>query len=212
MKAAIIDRYGSPEVLQIKEAEKPQIESDQMLVKVHASSINPIDWKIRKGLLKNRSGNDFPTILGYDLSGEVIEVGDRINEFHPGDLIYARLDQSTGGAYAEYAAVSKQVAAAKPNNMTHEEAATVPLAAMTALQALQNKGKIEAGQKVLINGASGGVGTFAVQIAKALKAEVTGVCSGSNVEMVKGLGQIALLTTKSKTLPKITSNTTLFLM
>ena len=188
MKAAIIDRYGSPEVLQIKEVERPQIESDQMLVKVHASSINPIDWKIRKGLLKNRSGNDFPMILGYDLSGEVIEVGDRINEFHPGDLIYARLDQSTGGAYAEYAAVSKQVAAAKPNNMTHEEAATVPLAAMTALQALQNKGKIEAGQKVLINGASGGVGTFAVQIAKALKAEVTGVCSGSNVEMVKGLG------------------------
>ena len=196
MKAAIIDRYGSTDVLQIKEAEKPQIESDQMLVKVHASSINPIDWKIRKGLLKNRSGNDFPMILGYDLSGEVIEVGDyatayptdRINQFHPGDLIYARLDQSTGGAYAEYAAVSKAVAAAKPNNMSHEEAATVPLAAMTALQALQNKGKIEAGQKVLINGASGGVGIFAVQIAKALKTEVTGVCSGSNVELVKNLG------------------------
>ena len=188
MKAAIIDRYGSPEVLQIKEVEQPQIESDQMLVKVHASSINPIDWKIRKGLLKNRSGNEFPMILGYDLSGEVIEVGERINQFHPGDSIYARLDQSTGGAYAEYAAVSKAVAAAKPNNMSHEEAATVPLAAMTALQALQNKGKIEAGQKVLINGASGGVGIFAVQIAKVLGAEVTGVCSGSNVELVKSLG------------------------
>lgn len=188
MKAAIIDRYGSPEVLQIKEVEQPQIEPDQMLVKVHASSINPIDWKIRKGLLKNRSGNEFPMFLGYDLSGEVIEVGDRINQFHLGDLIYARLDQSTGGAYAEYAAVSVEVAAAKPNNMSHEEAATVPLAAMTALQALQNKGKIEAGQKVLINGASGGVGIFAVQIAKALGAEVTGICSGSNVEMVKNLG------------------------
>ncbi len=188
MKAAIIDRYGSTEVLQIKEIAKPQIESDQMLVKVHASSINPIDWKIRKGMLKKRSGNQFPMLLGYDVSGEVIEVGDRINEFHSGDLIYARLDQSTGGAYAEYAAVSQRVAAAKPKNMTHEEAATVPLAAMTALQALENKGNIAAGEKVLINGASGGVGIFAVQIAKALKAEVTAVCSGSNVEMVKSLG------------------------
>ena len=196
MKAAIIDRYGSTEVLQIKEVEKHQIEPEQMLVKVHASSVNPIDWKIRKGLLKNRSGNEFPMLLGYDVLGEVIEVGDyatayptdRINEFHPGALIYARLDQSTGGAYAEYAAVSKRVAAAKPNNMTHEEAATVPLAAMIALQALENKGKIKARQKVLTNGASGGVGIFAVQIAKALGAEVTGVCSGSNVEMVKSLG------------------------
>lgn len=188
MKAAIIDRYGSFEVLQIKEVEKPQIEPDQMLVKVHASSVNPIDWKIRKGLLKNRSGEEFPMLLGYDLSGEVMEVGDRINQFHPGDLIYARLDQPTGGAYAEYAAVSQKIAAAKPINMTHLEAATVPLAAMTALQALQNKGNIKAGQKVLINGASGGVGIFAVQIAKAFKTEVTGVCSGSNVEMVQSLG------------------------
>ena len=135
-------------------------------------------------------------LLGYDVSGEVIEVGDyanayptdRVNRFQPGVQIYARLDQSTGGAYAEYAAVSVAVAAAKPNNMTYEEAATVPLAAMTALQALENKGNIAAGQKVLINGASGGVGIFAVQIAKALKAEVTAVCSGSNVEMVKSLG------------------------
>ena len=188
MKAAIINRYGSTEVLQIKEIAKPQIEPEQMLVKVHASSINPIDWKIRKGLLKNRSGSEFPMLLGYDVSGEVIEVGDRINRFQPGVSIYARLDQSTGGAYAEYVAVNQRVAAAKPNNMTHEEAATVPLAGMTALQALENKGNIAAGQKVLINGASGGVGIFAVQIAKALKAEVTGVCSSSNVEMVKSLG------------------------
>ena len=202
MKAAIIDRYGSTDVLQIKEVAKPQIESDQMLVKVHASSVNPIDWKIRKGLLKNRSGNDFPMLLGYDVSGEVIEVGDRISQFHPGDLIYARLDQSTGGAYAEYAAVSKRVAAAKPTNMTHEEAATVPLAAMTALQALENKGNIAAGQKVLINGASGGVGIFAVQIAKALKAEVTGVCSGSNVEMVKSLGADRVINYKEQDFTK----------
>lgn len=188
MKAAIINRYGSTDVLQIKEVDKPKIESDQMLVKVYASSVNPIDWKIRKGLLKNRSGNSFPLLLGYDVSGKVVEVGDLVHEFHPGELIYARLDQSTGGAYAEYAAVSKRVAAAKPNNMTHEEAATVPLAAMTALQALENKGNIAAGDKVLINGASGGVGIFAVQIAKALKAKVTGVCSGSNIKMVKTLG------------------------
>ncbi len=188
MKAVTINRYGSAEVLQYQDVEKPQIKSDQILVKVHAASVNPIDWKIRKGMLKLLTGNKFPMILGFDVSGEVVEVGERVTRFKPGDPVYARLDNPTGGAYAEYAAVSEQVAASKPSNMTHEQAAAVPLAAMTALQALRDQGKIEQGHKVLINGASGGVGTFAVQIAKAMEAEVTAICSTSNVELVKTLG------------------------
>ncbi len=188
MKAAIINRYGAADVFQYTEVEQPSLKSNQMLVKVHASSINPIDWKIRKGMLKILTGNRFPMILGFDVAGEVVEIGDRVTRFKPGDTIYARLDQVTGGAYAEYAAVSETVAALKPTNMSYEEAAAVPLAAMTALQALRDEGKLEVGQNVLINGASGGVGTFAVQIAKVLGATVTAVCSSKNRELVKGLG------------------------
>lgn len=188
MKAAIINRYGSAEALHYTDVEKPQIESDRMLVRVYATSVNPIDWKIRKGMLKVLTGSKFPIILGFDVSGEVVEVGSRVTSFKPGDSIYARLDRATGGAYAEYAAVSEKVAAPKPTNMSHEAAAAVPLAGMTALQALRDKGKLEVGQKVLINGASGGVGTFAVQIAKALGAAVTAVCSTPNLELVKSLG------------------------
>ncbi|MBV9387711.1 MAG: NAD(P)-dependent alcohol dehydrogenase [Chroococcidiopsidaceae cyanobacterium CP_BM_ER_R8_30] len=189
MKAVIINRYGSTDVLQYADVDLPQFKPEQMLVRVYASSVNPIDWKIRKGMLKLLTGNRFPIILGFDVSGEVVEVGDRVSRFKPGDLIYARLSQIAGGAYAEYAAVAEQVAAHKPTNMTHEQAAAVPLAAMTALQALRDEGQLQAGQKVLINGASGGVGTFAVQIAKVLgAAEVTAVCGSKNTELVKSLG------------------------
>lgn len=187
MKAAIINHYGSPE-FQYTEVEKPQIKSDQMLVRVYATSVNPIDWKIRKGILKILTGNKFPMILGFDVSGEVVEVGESVTQFKRGMSIYAHLNSLPGGAYAEYAAVSEKVAAAKPTNMSYEEAAAVPLAAMTALQAFRDEGNLKLGQKVLINGASGGVGTFAVQIAKVLGAEVTAVCGSSNVELVKSLG------------------------
>lgn len=189
MKAAVIYSYGAPDVLQVADVEQPQIKPDQLLVKVYASSINPVEWKMRKGILKILTGSKFPMILGFDVSGEVIETGSQVTQFKPGDLIYARLDQLTGGAYAEYAAVSEKVAALKPSNATHEQAAAVPLAAMTALQALRDQGQLEVGQKVLINGASGGVGTFAVQIAKALGAgKVTGVCGNKNIDLVQSLG------------------------
>lgn len=189
MKAAVIYSYGTPDVLQVADIERPQIKPDQLLVKVYASSINPIEWKMRKGMLKILTGSKFPIILGFDVSGEVIEVGAQVSRFQPGDLVYARLDQLTGGAYAEYAAVSEKIAALKPINMTHEQAAVVPLAAMTALQALRDEGVLKVGQKVLINGASGGVGIFAVQVAKVLGAgEVTGVCGNKNIDIVKSLG------------------------
>ncbi len=189
MKAAVIYRYGTPDVLQIADIERPKIAPDQMLVRVFASSINPIEWKMRKGQLKLLTGSRFPITLGFDVSGAVVEVGEQVTRFSPGDLIYARLDQLTGGAYAEYAAVAENAAAMRPTNMTDEEAAAVPLAGMTALQALRDEGELKRGQSVLINGASGGVGTYAIQLAKALgAAHVVGVCSGKNAALVKSLG------------------------
>lgn len=188
MKAAIINQYGSAEVLQYQEVEQPQINPEQLLVKVHASSVNPVDWKIRKGMLKLLTGNRFPMILGMDVSGEVVAVGDQVTRFQVGDLIYADLGTLPGGAYAEYAAVSEKAAAFKPTNITHEQTAAVPVAGLTALQGLRDLGQIKPGYQVLINGASGGVGTFAVQIAKALEAQVTGVCSTKNIELVQSLG------------------------
>ncbi len=188
-KSAVIRQYGDPNVLQIEDIDLPQIKTDQMLVKVYATSINPIEWKMRQGAIKLLTGNKFPIVLGFDVSGEVVEVGSQITRFKPGDLIYACLDQPKGGAYTEYAVVSEKVAALKPTYMTHEQAAAVPLAAMTALQALRDQGQLKAEQRVLINGASGGVGTYAIQIAKVLGAsEVVGVCSGTNLERVKSLG------------------------
>ncbi|MBE9182009.1 NAD(P)-dependent alcohol dehydrogenase [Oculatella sp. LEGE 06141] len=188
MKAVIFNRYGAAAELQYTTIEQPQIQPDQMLIKVYATSVNPVDWKIRKGMLKLVTGNRFPQTLGFDVSGEVVKLGDRVRLFQLGDAVYARLNQLPGTAYAEYVAVSESVAAAKPKNMTHTEAAAVPLAALTALQALRNQGQLQANQQVLINGASGGVGTYAVQIAKALDAEVTAVCSSKNVELVQSLG------------------------
>ena len=187
MKAAIISQYGAAEVLHIEEIQQPTIKPDRLLVKVCATSVNPLDWKIRKGMLRLMPGFRFPMVLGFDVSGEVVAVGDRVTHFQPGDLIYANAGLP-GGAYAEYIAISERAAAPKPINMTHEQAAAVPGSALTALQALRDRGHLQSGQAVLVNGASGGVGSFAVQIAKALNATVTAVCSTKNVEWVKSLG------------------------
>ncbi|MUG93793.1 zinc-binding dehydrogenase [Scytonema sp. UIC 10036] len=187
MKAAVIRQYGSPEVLQYEEVEPPKIQPNELLVKVRASCVNPVDWKIRQGMLKFVTGNNFPMILGFDLSGDVVEVGSQVKLFKPGDAIYGNVGLK-GGAYAEFTAVPETSAALKPTNMTYEEAASVPVAGLTALQSLRDLGNIQPGHTVLINGASGGVGTYAVQIAKAFGAEVTGVCSTKNVDLVKSLG------------------------
>ena len=188
MKAVFINQYGSTQVLQYGDIETPSINRDQLLVKVYASSVNPVDWKIRAGQLQFLTGYKFPMVLGFDVSGEVVAVGDSVTRFQTGDKVYAYLDSLPGGAYAEYAAVSERVACFKPDNMSYEQAAAVPLAATTALQALRDLGQILPGHKVLINGASGGVGSFAVQIAKAFKGEVTAICSSQNVELVQSLG------------------------
>jgi len=188
MKAVAFDRYGSAEELQYRELEKPIAKSNELLVRVRASSVNPVDWKIRQGHLQLLTGFNFPRIVGSDISGVVVEVGREVTQFQPGDEVYTFLNPISGGACAEYAVVAESDAAIKPKNITHAEAAAVPIAGLTALQSLRDLGQIQAGNKVLINGASGGVGTFAVQVAKAMNAEVTGVCSAKNIEFIKTLG------------------------
>ncbi|MBI3288562.1 MAG: NAD(P)-dependent alcohol dehydrogenase, partial [Elusimicrobia bacterium] len=188
MKAAVIDEYGPADVLRVREVPRPAPRPDQILIEVHASSVNPIDWKIRGGALSLLTGRSFPMILGYDVSGRVVEAGAAVARFRVGDLVYARSDSKTGRAYAQYVAVGEGAAALKPKNASHEEAAAVPLAALTSFQALRDLGRIEKGGRVLVIGASGGVGVYAVQIAKALGAHVTAVCGTDNVALVRDLG------------------------
>ena len=187
MKAIIQTAYGSPGILELLEVEKPTPKDDEVLVKVHASSVNIAEWYGMTGLFLARIGNGLfkpkDTRLGADFSGVVEAVGKNVTDFKPGDEVFG----GRSGAFAEYVTVRKAIAP-KPANVTFEEAAAVPVAGITALQGLRDYGKIQPGQKVLINGASGGVGTFAVQIAKAFGADVTTVCSTQNVECARSLG------------------------
>ena len=189
MKAIVYRNYGSPDVLKCEETEKPTAGDDEVLIKVRAASVNPLDWhfmrgepyigRILMGLRKPKT-----TRLGVDVAGRVEAVGRNVTRFQAGDEVFG----SCRGAFAEYACTSESALVTKPNNVTFEQAASVPVAAFTSLQGLRDKGQIRPGQKVLINGAAGGVGTFAVQIAKRLGADVTGVCSTRNVDMVRSLG------------------------
>jgi NADPH:quinone reductase-like Zn-dependent oxidoreductase len=187
MKAVVHHSYGSPDVLKIEEVEKPAVTDDGVLVRVHASSVNPAEWYGMTGLFIARlMGGLFKpkdTRLGADFAGVVEAVGRNVADFKPGDEVYG----GRSGAFGEYVNV-KNAVARKPANLTFEEAAAIPTAAVTALQGLRDHGNLQPGQKVLINGATGGVGTFAVQIAKAFGAEVTAVCSERNMEMVRSLG------------------------
>jgi len=190
MRAAVQCDYGSPEVLRLEDVEKPAPADDQVLVRVRAASVNPLDWHLLRGtpyvgrlgmgLRKPKS-----TRIGVDFAGTVEAVGAKVTRFRPGDEVFG----GRTGSLGQYLAVREDRAiAAKPPNLTFEEAAAIPVAAVTALQALRDRGRLQPGQRVLVNGASGGVGTFAVQIAKALGAHVTGVCSTRNVERVRALG------------------------
>ena len=145
MKAIYYEEYGSPDVLKYGEQARPEVKEDQILVRVHASSVNPVDWKIRNGDMKVVSGFNFPKIPGKDIAGEVVEIGAKVTRFKPGDKVFAMGDQALGGAYAEYAVVSQHVAVAMPSNLDYEQSAAVPLTALTALQALRDKGQLEKG-------------------------------------------------------------------
>ena len=189
MKAAVYTRYGPPDVVQITDVEKPVPADNEVLIRVLAASVNPLDWHYMRGtpyLLRIMAGLRKPryTRLGVDVAGQVEAVGRNVTQFKPGDEVFGMCK----GAFAEYACTSESALVLKPDNVTFEQAASVPVAAYTALQGLRDKGKIQPRQKVLINGAAGGVGTFAVQMAKWFGADVTGVCSTRNVEMVRSIG------------------------
>jgi len=189
MKAAVYGRYGPPDVVQIKDVEKPVPRDNEVLIKVRAASVNPLDWHFMRGtpyILRVQAGLRKPkdTRLGVDVAGQVEAVGRNVTQFRSGDEVFG----SCRGAFAEYACTSESALVMKPDNVTFEQAASVPVAAFTALQGLRNKGQIQPRQKVLINGAAGGVGTFAVQIAKSFGADVTGVCRTRNLDMVRSLG------------------------
>jgi NADPH:quinone reductase-like Zn-dependent oxidoreductase len=190
MRAIVYTKYGPPDVLQLKEVKKPAPEDDQVLVKVHSASVNPLDWHILRGkpLLVRLMGYGFlkpkRQILGADIAGRVEAVGRNVTQFRVGDEVFG----SGIGGFAEYACFRENALVSKPVAITFEQAAAVSVAGLTALQGLRDYGRMQPGQHVLINGASGGVGTFAVQIAKSLKAQVTGVCSGRNLEMVRSIG------------------------
>ncbi|MFG2005038.1 NAD(P)-dependent alcohol dehydrogenase [Spirillospora sp. NPDC048911] len=191
MKAWSWERYGSPDVLTLKDVDEPGVARDEVLVRVRAASVNPYDWRHMRaapklvrlsiGLRRPKPG----LVLGADLAGVVERVGDGVTGFQPGDEVFGEVKL---GSFAETVAVPENRLAIKPARLTFEQAASVSMAAHTALQGLRDKGMISAGQRVLVNGASGGIGTFAVQLAKAFGAEVTGVCSARNVELVRSLG------------------------
>jgi NADPH:quinone reductase-like Zn-dependent oxidoreductase len=194
VKAVVLERYGTSEVLQIKEVEKPAPKEGEVLIKVHAASLNYGDQALVTGkpffirlmgygLLKPKY-----SIIGTDIAGTVEAVGANVKHFQSGDAVFADISEHGFGAFGEYVSVPEEALMSKPANLTNEEAAAVPQAAVVALQGLRKEGQLQAGEKVLVNGASGGIGTFAVQIARALGAEVTGVCSTRNMDLVHSLG------------------------
>jgi NADPH:quinone reductase-like Zn-dependent oxidoreductase len=191
MKAIVRDRYGPPEVLGLQEVEQPELADDGVLVRVRATSVNRVDWYDVTGrpwIARPMTGLRGPKsrLTGRDFAGTVEAVGKDVTDLQPGDDVFG--GKGGGGSFAEYVCVVASGAARKPANLTFEQAAAVPVAALTALQGLRDHGRLQPGQEVLVNGASGGVGTFAVQIAKALGAEVTAVCSTRNVEQARSLG------------------------
>ncbi len=193
MQAIVCERYGSPDVLELKEVTKPIPTDDEVLVNVEAASVNAADWhflraspfviRLVSGLLKPKH-----TILGADIAGQVEAVGKNIKQFQPGDAVFGDISDCGWGGYSEYVCTPEDALVQKPANITYEEAAAIPFASVTALQGLRDNGEIQSGQTVLINGASGGVGTFAVQIAKSFGTEVTAVCSARNLDMARRIG------------------------
>lgn len=188
MKAFFVHRYGGNDVLRAGEAPDPEVRDDDVLVQIHAASVNPVDFKIRDGKLKLILSHRPPFILGNDVAGVVVRAGTRVRRFKPGDEVYARPDKDRIGAFAEFISIQEDAVANKPKKLTMEEAASIPLVGLTAWQALIERANLTKGQKVLVHAGSGGVGTFAIQLAKHLCATVATTTSTANVELVKSLG------------------------
>jgi len=206
MKALQITKYGEiSEGLEFNNIDKPSIGKQDVLVAVKAAALNPIDYKLVQGHLKDMMQLDLPTGIGYDMSGEIVEVGSEVNDFEVGDEVYGRVPQEYMGTVAEFVAVNAQVIAKKPTNVTFEKAASLPLAGLTAMQALQ-KADLKEGDRVLIHAGSGGVGSFAIQYAKHLGAIVYTTTSGDNVEWVKALGADRVINYKEENYKDVANN------
>lgn len=188
MKEVVINKFGSSDILEYVEVERPKTTADQVLVEVCASSVNPLDYKIRRGELKLLTGKKFPKSLGIDIAGKAVEIGKNVTGFKAGDEVYGTVNLMKGGAYAEFAAANATELYFKPKNVNYVDAASSAAAGLTALQSLTKLGNIKKDDRLLINGCSGGVGSFAVQIAKLFDTHVTGVCSTKHVDFSKQLG------------------------
>jgi NADPH:quinone reductase-like Zn-dependent oxidoreductase len=193
MKAVVFNRYGNNDVVEIRDAPLPVCGPGDVLIKVHAASVNPVDWKVREGQARILTGNSFPKILGCECAGEIAGAGNRAVKFRTGDRVVMYAGVRRLGAFGEYACTAEAKVYPVPAEVQLAHAACIPIAGLTALQALKDHGRVKAGSKVLINGAAGGVGHFAVQIGKLLGAEVTGVCSSRNVDFVKSLGAVRVV-------------------
>jgi NADPH:quinone reductase-like Zn-dependent oxidoreductase len=208
MKAVLADDYGGPEVLEIADVPVPRVGPNGVLVRVHASSVNPVDWKLRKGLLSPMWKLRFPVIWGCDCSGVVAEVGSGVTLFKPGDEVYGfkhgKVAETYRGTYCEYAVLPENTLSRKPANLSHEEAAAIPLAGVSAWQALSNQGKLKPGNRVLVHAGAGGVGTFAIQIAKAFGAMVAATANTRNLDLLRQLGaDLAIDYTREKIQDKL---------
>ena len=203
MKAIVIDQYGDKDVLQEREVDQPSIQDDQVLVEVHATSINPIDWKVRAGYLTDMLPFEFPIILGWDAAGIIVEKGSNVTNFEVGERVFTRPATTRQGTYAEYVPVDENLLAKMPASMSFEEAAAIPLAGLTAWQCLVDFGGVKKDDKVLIHAGAGGVGTFAIQIAKSLGAYVTTTASEENEEFVKSLGADQVINYKTEDFSQI---------
>lgn len=198
MKAVRIHSYGDASVLAYEDAPKPNIEPNEVLIKVVAASVNPVDWKIREGYLQQMIPYPLPLTLGWDVSGVIEAVGAEVTEFNVGDAVYSRPDIKRNGTYAEYVVVRASEVAHKPKTISHAEAASLPLAGITAWETLITAGQLEAGQRVLIHAGSGGVGSLAIQLAKARGAYVIATTSARNADLVKSLGADEIIDYRSQ--------------
>ncbi|MDN7228049.1 NADP-dependent oxidoreductase [Planococcus sp. N064] len=206
MKAIVIEQYGGKEQLKEKELERPQISENQVLLEIYATSINQIDWKLREGYLKERLPFEFPIILGWDAAGVIAEVGEAVHDFKVGDRVFARPATTRQGTYAEFVPVEENLLARMPENMTFEEAAAIPLAGLTAWQTLVDVAKIKEGDKVLVHAGAGGVGNFAIQIAKSFGAYVATTASKENEDFVKSLGADLVIDYKTEQFEDVLSD------
>lgn len=203
MKAVVIEQYGGAEQLKEKEVDRPAINDDQVLLEIHATSINPIDWKMREGYLKEMLPFEFPIILGWDAAGVIVETGSNVTKFQVGDRVMTRPLTTRQGTYAEFVPVEERLLAKMPEAMSFEEGAAIPLTGLTAWEGLVEIGNVKEGDKVLIHAGAGGVGTFAIQVAKSFGAYVATTASAKNAELLKSLGADQVIDYKTEDFSEI---------